>query len=226
MKLTGLPAAVTTTLILGLAAAGCGATPQAGVLRTSQSYSAPSMPAPSCKTSLNELSQSLDGTIDGCYQVPAYAPGAYTFSLESLLSKVPAATLKDPSSRSSTNPLRLTLSPASGPPGTRVTIHSRFASESLPPGTRVDQQFTTVCWDGCASGLQDGAEPIKVRPGGTFTTTFDVPKTAWLEADGPHPLVSGHYQVGILCLVSIEGGCGGGQAETTFTLHASRLRGA
>jgi hypothetical protein len=52
---------------------------------------------------------------------------------------------------------------------------------------------------------------------------FTVPCAPWLGADGPHPLATGTYAVGVQCIGPALAGCAlqGAQVTATFFLLAS-----
>ncbi|MGH9069647.1 MAG: hypothetical protein ACRDX8_00425 [Acidimicrobiales bacterium] len=164
------------------------------------------------------MSQSPGGTISGCYQVPAYPVGTYHLSLESFFFSAGISGTRPPPAP----PVSLSLSPASGPPGTTVTVHGSFAGGKAPSGRMEVPDHLNVCWNGCPEGLVDQGLTVTHGPDGNFTTSFKVPATAWLEADGAHPLTSGTYQVGIQCLDVNAGGCDydPSQGDAAFTLAA------
>ncbi|MGH9068764.1 MAG: WD40/YVTN/BNR-like repeat-containing protein, partial [Acidimicrobiales bacterium] len=165
------------------------------------------------------FTQSLDGTVNVCFRLPEYRPGAYTVSLGSFFFDTGPAASAPSAARAGDPGVAITLSPASGGPGTVVTIHGRFLGP--PPAKRRNE--ARVCWDGCATGLVQEGAAIHYGSGGHFTTTLTVPETAWLTAGGPHALASGTYPVGIECLDATKGGCASQartQGRASFTLHA------
>ncbi len=222
-------ATAATVLALGLALSACGTASRrpAVVIHTGSTTTSPSAslsgdgkpppPTPPCPHH-SEIVQAPDGTVNGCWQVPADAPGTYTLALESFFFSGGRSPVRPPAAPG----VALTLSPTSGPPGTTVTIHGTFSGAAPPRGRVAVPDYATVCWDGCRSGLVDQGETVTHAARGTFTTNFKVPETAWLDATGPHALVSGNYQVGIQCLDVAGGGCSADapQGRATFSLRA------
>lgn len=170
-------------------------------------------PLPPCR-SVTSVTQSADGAISGCIVVTPLTAGAYTVGLQSFLqfsSGPPSGALirKLTGGRSSTLPphptARLTLSPASGPPGTVLTLTAhldvalpaaqrRLAAGDLPP------QF---CWDGCAAGLLLGASRVHWLSSRTFRVRVSVPAAPWVEGTRGGRLLglaSGSFALAVSCL--------------------------
>lgn len=104
---------------------------------------------------------------------------------------------------------RVTLSPASGPPGTVVTVSGNH------PGF--------ICWDGCAGGLAgDTLLGNTSASADRFTAIFTVPSIPWVEHDGIHNPSPGDYPVEVQC-VDPEGTpgktCGQVPAEAPAVFH-------
>lgn len=127
----------------------------------------------------------------------------------------PAPVVKTHASPASTSAPALTLhlSPASGPPGTYVTV-----SGTVPAGRRPEAAVThaTVCWASCRSGLGLKEEAVRVawsasRPG-AFALRMRVPETPWVMPGGVRPITPGTYRIGVRCLVS-QGACVQGPRE-------------
>ncbi|GEM_PF-579087 len=165
------------------------------------------------------LRQSLDGTISGCFRVGRFQPGQSTLTLVA----DPQPVITGPPGGSAS---RLTLTPDHGPPGTNVTIGGDIPG--APPAATANRQddHITVCWAGCARGLTESAN-VHWSAGapGQFETALTVPATAWLGADGPHPLQPGPYAVEIACIppqfsLPKPATCGGVHLSATFHLEA------
>ena len=122
----------------------------------------------------------------------------------------------------------LTLTPASGPAGTAVSI-SGFAegvsaADAAAPSQASRSAF--VCWDACPGGLSFEAVAVRWSKDdpGAYALTFGVPATPWLEVDGLHQPSPGTYTVGVQCLTppgtKLVGGCATKPAIATasFTL--------
>lgn len=104
----------------------------------------------------------------------------------------------------------LTLLPASGPPGTAVTVSGYVPTPPPPaagPGLRYNVPFVTVCWAGCADGIdgQATAQWSTQQPN-HFTLRFVVPPLPWMGHAGPHPLTPGAYAVSVECLTPPSAG--------------------
>lgn len=136
---------------------------------------------------------------------------------------VPAAVASASSSSSaSASGAWIRLSPATGGPGTVVTVTGYLPG--LPAANAAPSwRSGSVCWDGCGQGLVLNPQwQWSATRTGSFSTSFTVPSAAWVTAAGPHALVSGTYNVGIRCVGPVEPGCGlrGAQASATFRLVA------
>lgn len=120
---------------------------------------------------------------------------------------------------------QLTLSPPSGPPGTRVVLSGYLpAMRDATAGDRTRAQFGgDIGFGGFTHGLDINVSQIhwSARHPGHFAASFRVPATAWLTPTGMHRLVPGRYTVAIRCFgAAVQKGCGGGpdQLQSTFTL--------
>jgi len=170
-------------------------------------------------TSDEDLLQEMNGQVLGCVRVGVLDPGAYRVVLEQVASRVG----KDPATGGAKTPVpsaepavALTLSPASGTPGSRVTVTGRLASPiSDAPDSSARLPFAAwMCWDGCANGLQyEGVQLHWISPT-QFRAALIVPGAPWFERDSDqvHRLVSGSYSLSVECL-DLSKGCGLGAAE-------------
>jgi len=112
--------------------------------------------------------------------------------------------------------LRVTASPASGPPGTTVTI-----TGTLPVALSPRPDGVSLCWDGCPGGLSYTGETLRWLSSTTFQTTMVVPEAPWVTASPARvvPLESGTYTIGVQCLQEAHAcGLGGAEATTSFQL--------
>ncbi len=112
--------------------------------------------------------------------------------------------------------LKVTASPAAGPPGTTVTI-----TGTLPVALSPRPDGVSLCWDGCPGGLSYPAETLHWLSSTTFQTTMVVPQAPWVNASPPRvvPLASGTYTIGVQCLQEAPScGLGGAEATTSFQL--------
>ncbi len=111
----------------------------------------------------------------------------------------PPSTKAAPTQTATPSGAWISLSPAHGNPGDSVTIDGYMPV--LPASIQAGNPdfYVNVCWGGCADGLQEQALPTtwSQTDVGHFSTTFVVPSTAWLGADGPHNLTVGDYAVSI-----------------------------
>ena len=124
----------------------------------------------------------------------------------------------------------ITLSPASGSPGTIVEVAGFVPGgpvASTAKATIVDQyyrepEFGTVYWESCPDGLKETVVNVHwsaTRPG-HFMMQLPVPDAAWQDARGIHLLTAGAYTVGIQCLAPDDGTtCDQHPAQATATFH-------
>lgn len=183
--------------------------------------SASSVPGPCAGTGgttyLDVLAQAPDGHLSGCWRVPGRSPGIYDAAL----------TKSFPFARAGSAPGRLgpaaslRLSPASGPPGTRITVTGELASPR--PGQMAGPAM--VCWDGCRRGLSSLSEPstspFRWLSPTSFTATLVAPSAPWLEGGTPQPLVSGAYRIAVACLGPVAGRPAGSKQMEKCMMGAS-----
>ncbi len=115
-------------------------------------------------------------------------------------------------------PVRLSLAPASGRPGTEVTVTGVMRA-LLGTGTG----FSNLCWDGCQDGLQYQGVVPHWSSSTRFVMQLVVPAVPWAEAGPARVLqpVPGSYRIGVECLESTKGcGLGGAEGSATFKLLA------
>ncbi|MCY0899297.1 MAG: hypothetical protein OWU33_10265 [Firmicutes bacterium] len=146
-------------------------------------------------------------------------PGATVAPRREAFTKVVKLALAQPLSSKT-----LVLSPASGPPGTRVTVEGYVPAvktmteaqrQKLPP-------VGNIQFGGLNQGLdiEGAALTWSAAHPGEYTMTFRVPTVPWLTLHGEHPLTPGRYAVTVTCVGPIVMGCALGPAEAsgTFTL--------
>jgi hypothetical protein len=156
------------------------------------------------------LAQANDGKVFGCLRVGPLPGGPHRVVIEQFAGyasplKLPKRALgryrwilypKEPA-------VRLTLSPASGPPGTRVTVTGHvLASGGLGPAAHLPR-IPRFCWDGCRYGLPLDSSRVVWISSSTFHAVLRVPAAPWVEG-GPVrvvPLASGNFPVGVECVV-------------------------
>jgi len=169
---------------------------------------------PGCGHGPSGVSQSMAGAVSGCLRVDALVPGRYTVVVDQVLDGGAAAVpgVREPA-------VALTLAPASGAPGTRVTVIGRTASAVAHRSAYLD-----FCWDGCRAGLQYSGVRVRWTSATRFRGRLVVPGAPWLERDPDRvaPLASGSYPIGVQCVV-LGKGCAGATAEGSaeFALHVT-----
>ncbi len=161
---------------------------------------------------------SPNGTFASCLRVGPLAAGTYHV----VVTGYPTAPrytershLAPPKTR-----VHLTIRPARGAPGTRVTVEATLAAPR-----RVATTYGAVCWDGCADGPQYTTTKHWTSPT-TFVEHFRVPAAPWVVASRVKkyriaPLASGNYQVGVDCIV-VSKGCGATEGSAVFHLVVPR----
>jgi hypothetical protein len=207
-------------IVLGVLALGLGVSSATAPARRAPARRAPARRAPArrapatfaaagCPHSLGTITQSMSGRVSGCLRIAALAPGLHSV----VLLQQPNLSAGSGSPRRLGLPgggyarprylkphyakdpaLSLSLSPASGGPGTEVTITVRMSSR-LPRRAL----YPNVCWDGCGTGLVYGGVPIHRVSPTMFRAQIVVPAAQWIDG-GPArvaPLASGDYTIGI-----------------------------
>lgn len=219
-------------LAVALLAAACASTPLTSSTRrsspptgTDQAPAVAPTTSPSaagCPNGRTGVTQAMSGRIDGCVRVGDLTPGRYHVRLDGVLMKSSeAAGLAKQGAQRSTVPriVSLALSPASGTPGTTVTVTGTLASPVSKANSRMN-----LCWDGCSEGLEyDGVRATWSSPA-TFHASLVVPDAPWITQDPARvvPLQSGTVPIGVQCL-SLQAGCGlqGSEAHAEFHLDVS-----
>ncbi|MCY0879745.1 MAG: hypothetical protein OWU84_12515 [Firmicutes bacterium] len=124
----------------------------------------------------------------------------------------------------SVSPRTLVLSPASGPPGTRVTVTGVIPTvRHLTPSQRKKlPPVGNIQFGGLQAGLDIEGVPLtwSTTDPGEYRMTFRVPRVPWLTIHGEHPLVAGRYAITVTCVGPLVDGCDSGPAEARgmFTL--------
>lgn len=156
-----------------------------------------------------QLTQSNDGRVSGCLRLGPLPPGVRTIVLQQYLGfgvLRPRKRLPRPAPPPHEPSVALSLSPASGGPGTVVRVRGRLA-RPLPRRT-VASDFPGLCWDGCTDGIPYVAATVHWTSERSFWARVVVPAAPWVQS-GPVrivPLVSGSYPIAITC-VRPERGC-------------------
>jgi hypothetical protein len=161
-----------------------------------------------------EVRQSPTGAISGCIRVGALGSGSYTISLqtnlkdgEAVVKKLsPGGFKRGPEGP----PVKLSLSPDAGLPGTVVTITGRVSRPLSTSGQLAFAKgFGEFMWDGAPQGLMLRAKQIRWRSADSFTAKVTVPAAPWLEGGNPPRVLgwrSGSYPLSVHCVTS-TGGC-------------------
>ena len=229
-----LVSAVTVVLAL----AGCGAS------RRQPTHTASPPAQRPCRTQ-SAITQSPSGRISGCLLVGQFASGRYTVALDDTLEfaslysvmraklravehyegrrGVPAQLVTELRlARLPQPPVSVTLSPASGPPGTRVQV-----TGTLRRSVAKHASTLQVCWDGCLTGLDlGGSRRVRWISPRTFVTRVRIPSAPWLEGGGGGVvrLRDGSYPVSVTCVTDASSCLLAATAEGTarFTLRDAR----
>ena len=214
--------------LLGVVAACCGgshlATPTSNTTLAAGTARATSFPGAGCPLgaysalSSQEMKQSMDGAISGCFRVAALSPGHYSVVVEAVQSPKAAASEKSLSAPRSTDvgpSVQLKLSPAEGGPGSLVEVTGLLSS---PPSKKVGS--VQLCWDGCERGLNYEGVPIKWVSPTEFSASMIIPAAPWFMGGGDRvaALASGDYRVSVECL-TMTSGCGLAGSEGSGTFH-------
>ena len=182
-----------------------------------------------CTATEGSVTQELDGALTGCFRVPPdqradlrVALQAYVSSPTSTPSPTTTTTIGP---ATSTAQLTLSVSPSRVTPGESAIVTGHY----LTGRPTHANDYTTLCWDGCLSGLQQEATPLHWITRSSFRATLRVPDAPWLTSHAGgvtvHALTAGRYAVGVQCLV-VTSGCALRRAEasTYVTLVAPRPR--
>lgn len=171
--------------------------------------------------------QSMDGHFSACLQIGPIPAGPRSVVLEQV-GAFPGIGAKARRSESRDSridrepPVRVSLSPSSGRPGTVVTVTIRVPASFHK---RASKLLPNLCWNGCQLGLDYQVVTVKADGSHAFRARMTVPAAPWLQG-GPTriaPLRSGAYAVGVQCMRLVKT-CDTLSAEgsATFHLHAAQ----
>ncbi|MCL4562522.1 MAG: hypothetical protein M1281_18160, partial [Chloroflexi bacterium] len=146
------------------------------------------------------------------------APASATPTLQPTIQPAPSSTPAGP---------WISLTPASGGPGTTVQVSGYYAG-SLPVDQLQQQNYLThadICWGGCTNGLPESALEVKwsQTDPGHFSLQFVVPSIPWLANDGVHKLQAGDYAISLMNLDPNATGCKPSAAGTKDCPVASQI---
>ena len=188
--------------------------------------------AANCTQPSSELSQSIDGRISGCVRIGPVAAGPHTIVVQQILDAGPPSRLPPgkpppglrrpptPSPPPAEPAVAVSLRPASGRPGTVVTVTGRLRR---PFGGR-RFAYPDLCWAGCAHGLSYSGVSVHWISPRAFRARVVVPAAPWV-MNGTFrvaPLASGPYAIAVQCLRSAKGCSASTEGAATFTLRAAR----
>jgi hypothetical protein len=172
----------------------------------------------------DQLSQAMSGRVSGCVRVGPLPAGPHTIALKQFVSFSPTASGEPrralPKPRRPSEPVvTLSLSPASGRPGTVVTLIGHLRKPFHPR-----YSYPTVCWDGCQGGLKYATPTFDWTSPRTFRTHVVVPDAPWIEQRPLHvaPLADGSYRIGVKCIRSATDCAAVTDGSATFHLRDAR----
>jgi hypothetical protein len=160
------------------------------------------------------VTQSPEGRFSACLRVGNIAAGAYQ-----IVARGNGKSGLRSGAAVSTAGASISLTPSSGPPGTKVKISGFIPGVT---GALPADDHAELCWAGC-DGLT-GFVPVQwsTSQPGHFTSEFAVPAAPWYSSNGVVPLRPGRYSVAFPCLPATiqkpNGECQSGQLATTFDL--------
>jgi hypothetical protein len=160
------------------------------------------------------VSQDMNGYLSGCFRLGNTQPGEYTVSLQMPYFKPVGTTPERPG-------LPFSLSPASGPPGSTVTLSGKLAGGPSAQTAANDYsvQHASICID--CPNLEESVD-VSWSSAGQFSIKVHLPAVPWMGQAGPVPLKAGVITLGIQCLGPAESndpGCRGRiQGKATFTV--------
>ncbi len=120
------------------------------------------------------------------------------------------ATSSAPHASKTPAPGHIVLFPASGPPGTTVTMRGNVPAAAKNP--QLQEPAGNILLGSVSEGYSEQSLPVswsKQHPG-IFTLKFRIPITSWISPHGAHPLKDGPISVGVLCIGVNQSGCAAG----------------
>jgi hypothetical protein len=176
-------------------------------------------------TMSGDVTQSLDGSIVGCFRVPDDRQSTLHVAWQSYVALLTAP--------GSVTPTKVSATSSSASPGGSFTLS--IASHTVRPGERIEVSghyvhghrpansgSVTICWNGCQSGLQELGVTLHWSSLTEFHVALVVPDAPWYVVyhgrPSVHPLASGTYAVGIECIASNHG-CALGGADAQVHVH-------
>lgn len=157
--------------------------------------------------------QRADGSFSACLRVGALQPGGYQITARRLGKGAPSSGAINPHGD------WMSLTPASGPPGTVVRVSGNVAG--LSADQRRADAHLDFCWAGCDALVGWVAVDWSATEPGRFTTEFTAPAAPWFAGNIVAPLRAGRYAVIMPCTAGIQkpsGACPGPTLEANFEL--------
>jgi hypothetical protein len=197
--------------------------------RTAQEPAGITFAGAGCSRSLGLVGQSGTGRIAGCIRLGPLDAGPHAVVVEADLGLTPLAAKLPPRVPKGLRKfflpkepaVRLTLVPAGGPPGTRVTVTGQLLGPVAARGPRTP----IFCWNGCTHGLEDTATAVRWTTPRTFRATLRVPAAPWVQSGPPRvmPLQSGTYPITVQCVVFGKAcAAEGPEGTASFALRVAR----
>lgn len=186
---------------------------------------------PACQEAPQHVTQSPTGAIDGCIRVGALGSGRYIISLQTNLEDDQAVVRKLSPGGFERGPdgppVKVSLSPDAGPPGTVVTVTGDVSRPISAAGrASFAKGLGDFTWDGFPSGLMLLGKQVHWRSADSFTARVTVPAAPWVQGGNPPRVVgwrSGRYALSVHCVTS-PGGCAEAAPEGSaeFRLEVER----
>jgi len=158
------------------------------------------------------IMQAADGTLAACLRVGSVATGTYRIAARR--NKAGGSIL------GSTAPSGdwLTLTPPSGPPGTRIKLSGYVANLSA---AQRGFDHAQLCWESCDALVGQLQIDWSASHPGQFTAELEAPAGPWFSGSTVAPLRAGRYKLIFPCLPSFDkpgGSCSGVRLEAHFDL--------